>query len=55
MSVLQSIRCKLGSHTWGVLKGDNWGGYRDCTYCGKSKRLGPTRPPEAHDKLDLGK
>ena len=51
--MLQAISCRVGRHRWGVVDGDNWGAYRSCTCCGKTKRLGEMHPVESHDHLDL--
>jgi len=53
MYLVQTVRCHLRWHVWGTIHGDNWGAYRTCTYCGKSKRVGPNPPPDAHDHLGL--
>jgi hypothetical protein len=53
MSLLQDVRCRLRMHHWGPPIGDDWGAHQVCSYCGRSRRIGIDRPPEAHDNLGL--
>jgi hypothetical protein len=50
---MTNLRCLLRGHRWGPVDGDNYGAFHTCTYCGHSKRVGPQKPPEAHDKSDI--
>jgi hypothetical protein len=48
-----NLRCLVRGHRWGPVEGDNYGAFHTCAYCGSVKRIGPKKPPEAHDKSDV--
>lgn len=53
MSMLQSIKCKAGWHSWEPLVGDFTGAHHSCLYCGKTKSVDTRKPPHAHDKSNI--
>ena len=50
MSMLRSIGCTLGWHSWEPLVPDVAGAHHSCLYCGKTKKVDTGKPPEAHDR-----
>lgn len=53
MSMLRTIGCKVGLHSWEPLVGDVAGAHHKCLYCGRVKRVDTGKPPDAHDKSDI--
>lgn len=51
MSMLRTIGCKVGWHSWEPLVGGAAGSaHHTCLYCHKTKGVDTGNPPEAHDK-----
>lgn len=54
MSMMRTIGCKVGWHSWEPLVSDMAGeAHHRCLYCGKTKTVNTGRPPDAHDKSDI--
>lgn len=53
MSMLRTLGCKVGWHSWEPVVGDVAGAHHKCLYCGKTKRVDPGNPPDAHDKSQI--
>lgn len=53
MSMLQTIRCAVGWHSWEPPVGDVGGAHHTCLYCGRTKPVNTGRPPDAHDKSGI--
>jgi hypothetical protein len=56
MSILRSIGCKVGWHSWEPLASDMTGeAHHKCLYCGKVKSVDTGHPPDAHDKSQINR
>jgi hypothetical protein len=53
MSMLRSLGCKVGWHSWEPPVGDVSGAHLTCLYCRKEKKVDTGRPPDAHDKSHI--
>jgi hypothetical protein len=53
MSMLRTIGCKVGWHSWEPIVGDIAGAHHKCLYCHKTKRVDTGKPPDAHDKSQI--
>ena len=53
MSMLRSVECKLGLHSWEPLVAEVNGAHHTCLYCGTTKRVDTGKPPDAHDKAQI--
>lgn len=47
-SMLRTIGCKVGWHTWGPVVGDVSGAHNKCLYCHKTKSVNTGKPPDGH-------
>lgn len=53
MSLLRTVGCKVGWHSWEPLVGDVSGAHHTCLFCHKKKYVDTGSPPEAHDKSGI--
>jgi hypothetical protein len=53
MSMLRTIRCAVGWHSWEPPVGEVGGARHTCLYCGRTKAVNTGRPPDAHDKSGI--
>jgi hypothetical protein len=51
--VRMNLRCMFLGHRWGPVEGTGRGSIHTCSYCGKTKHIGPEPPAETHDGMGL--